>query len=511
MFKKLVQQNLFGLNAFMQKLILFDGNFRAEFLYTIIDDNQRCVFVQGKERQKMGQYSIGMGAEICNSFCTLYELGSFFQALFLAGIGTTLMRQHSLEWLRTHLRLDSPRAFDDLLLSLSEDDILEGMRNPLISIVICLDTDVDAVRYNKHQLWRLNPEAFHKRVTNISHADLNITPLDRSLENIYWSEKDLQIADKAIHENLSLPKTKCFQLYYVFEDICRYFKIDMKSLPVFFSLIPKEEIIDIGESYSFLNVLLDFQSFEMRKKYRELTNIDNPWIITAACKNCGQSSKTVLSSKLTAEDTIRVSCRDKEYLFKNEAGYSISLKGCGYVTTYPVCKTPGEMYKFIKNEDISIHFGARELIYLLKDSAFNPICFVQGDLGIIKDNHGNLIVDQSQPKGYGDSRDMLTSMLAIRNYILTTDTLLSRYLRELKVLGEHYNEIMFAYDAPTQLIDPDVPIYKESQKFVSDTSVYKQLQKGVSIETIFQKSINLYPFTFSVLTELKKNKIITKK
>ncbi|HLX54246.1 MAG TPA: hypothetical protein VKR58_09910 [Aquella sp.] len=503
MFKELVRKNLFGLTTFVQKLLTHEGNLKPERLYAVTNTNNQLSISTGKIYDGQSHYSIGMGAEVCNSFCTLYEMGSFFQSLFLSAIGSVFISEQLIDKLSVLNLSEQENEIKNILLGLSEFQIEKHLSHPKIPIVVCLDTDVDPVRYNKHELWGLDASVHLKRVSGITAEYYNVTTITDEMKNIYWVEEDLYIAEEVKKTKLKLPQIKAFQLQLVFKKFCQQLGCNIYNIPIYYSFLPKEDIIMAGQDYSYLDILVDLQTHEQKKKYRAITGIDQPWIITTSCHNCGQSSKTILSSKILTNDCVKVSCRSKDYTFFNESGQSISLKGCGNISSFPICKSSKEMYDFIKNNDISIHFAARELLYLLKDSSFNPVCFVQGDLGVMKDPiTGNIKINELQPKNYGDSREMIGSMLAIRHELLNGDSLLQRYLNATNKLG-NYNEIMFGYDGPTQLIDFDVPAHSIPGRYVSDTSALKQLVRGVPIEDLFRKSINLYPFTHSVLQKLK--------
>jgi hypothetical protein len=117
----------------------------------------------GYKDEHFNDYCVLMGGEVSNSFMPLYELGYFFQALFLSAVGSAILKKGFISKYKSQ-EMDNTSLDETIrkdLLSLDDDILLHNLQSPMIAIVSALDTDVTPIRYNKHQLWRLRPDCFN--------------------------------------------------------------------------------------------------------------------------------------------------------------------------------------------------------------------------------------------------------------------------------------------------------------------------------------------------------------
>jgi len=413
-------------------------------------------------------------------------------------------------WLGKYRLLKDRELLDKIivadLLSLDTQTIENNLKSPIIAIVSTLDTDVTAIRYNHHQLWGLIPEVLDSYGANIKAEHLGITPIDESLKDQYWIEQDLQITQKVLGLGYDLPQSKALLMYQIFGLVCGDLGINIADIPVFFHLSPKEEIMQAGNAFSFLDVLSAVNSPDKKHIYRLLTKQDNPWAISTSCPKCGQASKTIIYTKIMDETrTIRISCKQRVYDFKNERGDGVSSHGCGNVSYLEIPRGTKKLFEFIQNHDITIHFPTRSTIYTLLDSSVTPICMVAGDLGLEMGKDNQVRPRKNVPSGYGDHLDMLISSILFQDCILDIenyDTILGRYLTLRGVYLSH-TQTVFCYAHQTKLVDREIANTEFPEVFVSDTSILKYIDRGNSLLDLFHSSISLYPFGLSDAKRLR--------
>lgn len=257
--QKAIKQNIFSLTEFVKKMLSFDGQFDPNRLYKVSGDtNQPHIEIASNSRKK-SIYSIGIGIEVANSFCTLYEAGSFIQALFLSIIGTYFYRCgefDNLKCIRDETLLT--QKIEKILLNIAESDLHEALLDPVINIVACADSDVLPIRYNKHHLWRLSPDVFHLRCNMITANDYAKSPLDAGFKNDYWVDDDCKISESIMQTGHSLPKLKAMQFYFVMKMLCEKMNVNLSNVPLFFSFLPKEELELSGPDSSFFGNFITF-------------------------------------------------------------------------------------------------------------------------------------------------------------------------------------------------------------------------------------------------------------
>jgi len=505
MLKNLVNANLEALSEFIYHLVTHEGVLNTHRLHKVIQSDHKYELILAENDQKLNDFSLGIGGEVANSFCSLYEAAYFFRALFMSAVGSYFIRKNLISKYRDS-KQDKTQILTQIkqvLIDLTENKIYTNLQKPLITIVSSLDTDVAPVRYNKHHLWQLDPESFKYRVGSILPAHYNQTSLDHTFENTYWVEQDREIAQKTMQSGQNLIRCKAIQFYLIFGILCDLLGLKIENIPIYFNFLPREEIIQSGPDNSYLKVLNAVHTQEFKLIFRDLTRIKHPWFLAKSCPNCGMGSKRVISSKLMSDGrTVYSRCQVHEYEVRNENADLFHLKGCGHQYKYQIPNTEGEIYDFIKNHDITVHFSIRWLICLLKDTVDTPLGYVLGDIGIVKDS-GLLKLNPTQIKGYGDHRIMLTSALSVQNWFLNSDLELVKELKNKNLLMPR-PLFLYGNNQPAALIDPEITSSDDINTFVSDTSILKQLQKGRNIWEMFEKAnLNLEVFDLEKLRKLK--------
>ena len=505
-YKAILAKNIDGVVPFIVKMVSHSGSVNIKKLHVVAFKGERPLVRRGRESDKKTNYSLLTGGDIVNSFSPLYEIEYLFISLFLAGVGTAVINK---KWLQKYKKLNKKVLLREImsdLETLTEEEIFSGLRHPVIGIISRMDTDLVPMRYFKHQLWRLDPSVLTKRVADITLENYgNIPP--PLLNPKYWTAKDQEIADIALQYGASLKEVKAIQYYLTVRFFLNELGIDIKNLPIFFNFSPKEAIVANGASNSFLKILLGLHTHESRIKYRKIIGIDSPWIISKACQQCKQGDKRILSSKLMSDGkTVKVHCKPHEFAFRNEHGDSKVIKGCGYKFTFTIPDTTHQLYAMLKSEDVSVHFAARELMTILRDSPATPIGLVATDLGIIRDVNGKLTRDVTIRKGYGDNLDMFISALYLQQQFIAGNIVgeVSAELKWKKLLMPQQVGF-YAYDMQSQLLDTEVTTLNKLGKVVgvSDTSALKAIEKGLSVKEMFEKAVRIYSFTLEELLALK--------
>ncbi|MDP3992870.1 MAG: methyltransferase domain-containing protein [bacterium] len=496
MYKQLLVENIEGLVRFVHALATHEGVLNTHRLHKVIEQNSKLKVVLGTREEKLNNFSVGMGGEVVNSFCSLYEAGYFFQALFITAVGSAAIRNG---WVARYQQgLADPTITEQIradLMGLSSDAIFQNMCRPVIAIVSSLDTDVNPIRYNKHQLWRLPNEAFKMRVDTVTEDVYGQIPIDQTESSTYWVQEDREIAEKAMSSGEKLTYVKALQFYQVFKVICEKLKIDISQLPLYFNFVPRQEIIENGPDNSYLEALISLHSQEGKEEYRKRTGINKPWFIGVSCPNCGMGSKRVISSSLMGDNqTVKCYCREHSAIYRDESGHAIELVGCGHKWQFKVPLTKRGLWEFIRDNNITLHFAARWLICILKDTVDTPVGYVMGDIGVIRDKSNMLCKNPIQIKGYGDHRQMLTSALNMQDWLINCQTETTRSLRERGLMMPQ-PLILFGYDKQTTLIDPEVPVKEIPGMYASDTSFMKALRHGRKVADLFREAVRLHPFT----------------
>ena len=362
MLKNLVNANFEALTEFIYHLVTHEGVLNTHRLHKVIQNGDKYELILASKNHKLNDFSLGIGGEVANSFCTLYEAAYFFRSLFLSAIGTHFIRNDLIQSYR-NLKQDQALILTQIkqvLGDLTEAEIHTILQKPLITIVSSLDTDVAPVRYNKHHLWQLEPNSFKYRVGSILPAHYNQTPLDHTFENTYWIEWDRKIAQITMRSDQNLIRCKAIQFYLVFSILCDLLGLKIENIPLYFNFLPREEMISNGPQNSYLKVLNTLHSQEFKLIFRGLTKIKHPWFLAKSCPSCGMGSKRVISNKLMSDGrTVYSRCQIHEYEVRNENADLFHLKGCGHQFKYQIPETEVEIYDFIETNDITVHFSIR--------------------------------------------------------------------------------------------------------------------------------------------------------
>lgn len=507
-YRTILTQNIDGVAQFIAKMTFHNGTVNMKKMHVVTFKGDKPFVRKGRDSDKRSNYSLLTGGDIVNSFSPLYEIEYLFISLFLSGVGTAVINK---KWLQKYKRINKKLLVKTILSdleTLTEEEIFAGLKHPVIGIISRMDTDLVPMRYFKHQLWRLDSSVLTKRVADITSENYGNVPSPR-LNSKYWTKKDQQIADTALQCGSYLKYVKAIQYYLTVQFFLKDLGIDIKDIPIFFNFSPKEAIIANGKNNSFLKVLLGLHTHDSRIKYRKISGRDKPCIISKACPQCKQGDKRILSSKLMSDGrTVKVYCKPHEFAFHNEHGDSKVVKGCGHKFMFTIPKTTHQLYEMIKHEDVSIHFAARELMTILRDSPATPIGLVATDLGILRDANGKLVRDFTIRKGYGDNLDMFITAIYLQQQFIAGNIAgeVSAELKWEKLLMPQPVGF-YAYDMQSKLIDTEVTTVNKLGEVVgvSDTSALKAIEKGLSIKEMFEKAVRIYAFTLDELLALKTN------
>ena len=185
-----------GVIAFLHRFVVHDGTIRINLLYKVCRDTKGELSIRKAcPRDTVNDFAIGMGGEIPNSFSPLYEISYFFQCLFLSSVATVFLKTYDRYWLRDlEPKLIRIKVLE-FIETLSGDDIAAAMQSPTIPIICSLDTDIELLRYGKHQLWNIAAEGLTRCVSSIDREYFQSGPIDESLKGIYWNDEDQEAGD----------------------------------------------------------------------------------------------------------------------------------------------------------------------------------------------------------------------------------------------------------------------------------------------------------------------------
>lgn len=505
--KQIAHANADGISHFINRLIFHNGTINEKHLYQVRTRSGVPHFTEAEQGLKPTNYSIMIGGEICNSFCPLYEVAYFLQALALAGVATVLIE--SGELLSFHAISDNAIRIEEIkkrVAMIDGDLLLLGMQCPKICIISSLDTDIEAYRYMKHQLWRLSPNVSKKRVGEITSDDFAQTRRDTELYKTYWIDADEDIAELALTRAETLPQAKAIQYYLALESILAPLSIDLNRVPFYFNFVPKEEIQKLGPDSEFLQAILELHEPRNIKLYGQIVQRRQPWIVGSSCPACGESSKKILSLRIKNNgNTVRIVCSPRQKQFLNEAGVVHTRGGCGANFDLAIPKTPRELYTFIVSTSSTINFAARELLGVIRTTSYQPIAWAVTDIGIHVKEGGAIETISRYPKGFGDHRALITSTLTVQNLFLN-DTLAPKIaclLRKQKLLTTHEMQL-FGHSSPSRLFDPTVPVKNYDGLYASDTSALKILGMGImSLTEFLERSIDIHHYSLKQLQSVK--------
>lgn len=505
--ERLVRAHTDGISHFINRLVFHNGTINEDHLYQVHTKYGIPYFTKAEQGRKPTNYSIMIGGEICNSFCPLYEVAYFLQALVLAGVATVCIENGELVTFAA-ISDDETRlqTIKKRITTMDGESILLGMQRPKVCIISSLDTDIEPYRYMKHQLWRLSPNVFKKRVGEITAGDFTQTKRDTALYKIYWIDEDEDIAELALAHAETLPQAKTIQYYLTLERLLAHLSISLNNIPFYFNFVPKEEIQKLGPDNKFLQALLELHEPKNTKLYSHIVQRQQPWIVGFSCPTCGESSKKILSLRIKASgNVVRIICSSQKKQFLNESGVSYTRRGCGASFDFPIPKTAHELYTFLVSTSSTINFAARELLGIIRTTTYQPIAWAVTDIAIRYAKGGAVIeAIPYYPKGFGDHRALLTSTLTIQRLFLEgvlapkiSDLLHTKGLltaSEVQIIG---------YSSPSRLFDPTVPVKNYDGLYASDTSALKILETGImSLTEFLERSINIHYYSLEQLQTL---------
>lgn len=505
--KQIARANADGISHFINRLIFHNGTINEQNLYQVRTKSGVPYFTEAKQGLKPTNYSIMIGGEICNSFCPLYEVAYFLQALVLAGVATVFIE--SGELLSFHAISDNVIRLQEIrkrIEMIDGESLLLGMQCPKVCIISSLDTDIEPYRYMKHQLWRLSPNVFKKRVGEITADDFAQIERDTTLYKIYWIDADEDIAELALARAKTLPQAKAIQYYLTLDRILAPLSIGLNHVPFYFNFVPKEEIQKLGPNSEFLQALIELHEPRNIKLYGQIVQRRQPWIVGFSCPACGESSKKILSLRIKENgNTVRIVCSPRQKQFLNEAGVVHTRGGCGANFDLTIPKTPRELYTFIVSTSSTINFAARELLGVILSTTYQPIAWPVTDIAIRCKEDGEIEPIPHYPKGFGDHRALLSSTLTVQRlfldgalapktaYLLRKQGLLTA--SEIQLLG---------YSSPSRLVDPTVPVKNYDGLYASDTSALKILETGIMSFTEFlERSVDIHYYSLKQLQSVK--------
>jgi hypothetical protein len=503
--RSIAQTNIEGLADFIEAMVAHTGAFNVEHLHKVVERNGDVLLLKARREEKQHEYSIAFGGEVPNSFSPLYEAAYFFQSLFLSAVGTLVLKNALLTRYQTYTATDAlKRQIRRDILEFSESDLWDGLQQPVIPMVSSLDTDIEPYRYVKHQLWRIDDRAFCKRCSEVTKEDLGQGPLDESLRNLYWTEDDLAIAQRAMAASDDLKHAKALQYYLTLKHLLTLLGIDIQQVPLFFNFVPREELLTLGPDSDILKALHALHEPESIKIYARIVKRVQPWVFTFACPRCKESSKRVISARLKEKGTvIRMICSQNPKVFRNEYGTTVSRSGCGLTYEMRMPDTPHQLYELLRRNSFSVNFAARSLIEIIKTTFLSPVAMPVTQLGIAKTGDGRLHIPTMLPQGFGDHRELLTSMLATQDCFLTGRIAkqVSRDLQDRGLLTSR-ETLILGHTFPGKLHDSEllVPGVRDPL-YLTDTSVFKAL-KSTTVEEIFTRSIDLNAFRLASLMAL---------
>lgn len=501
--KSLIISNRQGITAYLKRLFNHDGNIQVQYLHQVVEsDNQLRLDYCHSDYKIQNSHSLLIGLEVCNSFSPLYEITSFFRALFLSAIGSVFLKQFESR-IGSEYQL-CEQEIDHFLANLDKDKFLTLLHKPDINIICGLDTDIEPYRYVKHHLWRLEEDSLKKRCYDIFSDDLSNPNIDLSLKDIYWIEQDQEIANQAILNGTSLPKIKAVQFYLTLKHILKKIDIDINNVPLFFNLAPKEELMILGDNSDILQIILNLHNEKFKKIYSKILQTRTPWILAFSCPQCSESSKRIINARLDKNcKTVSLICSHNPKSYRNELGTNLIRKGCGYRWKVTIPNTTSSLYELLKNNSFTLSCSVRELMRIINSTSHSIIAYVGYNLGLEKRQKEYEFIP-NLPKGYGDHRYLMTSVLAMQK-MLVDDLMLPEISKKLKnnQLLKSQEAQLLVCASPNQLRDKTVFCMDNRELNVTDTSALKIIKQWMSVEEMFIKSIDIYAISLEQLLELR--------
>lgn len=495
------EKNIEGITAFALRLLDHEGRINEQYIYQIVRRGEN-ITLEHPERIR-GQYlngGIRIPGEITNSFCTLYEVGYFINALFLSGVVSALPLE---DYKETDNRSSLAARIKKDICSLTDTNIEKLLRSPRIPIISWLTDDVEPYRFRKEMLWGVNQEASKKIIGKINKNDLGQEQTDE-FYRLLWVDKDRKLADKAIKYAKNMSEAKMIQYYLALEDFLRLLNIELSQIPFYFFSSPYHEMLELGPEHEFLEFLIEIHSREALKRFSKITGLQYPVFIKIPCPQCGESSKKIISGRIKGENkrTVRLICSKREKTFRNEHGVGTrKIEGCGHAWEFQIPDKPEELFKFLEDKGFSLQIALANLLQVFKNTAISPVAHVICDLNIYYDRNMNIKVFSPYPGGYGSSARLFTSVMGVQLAFLKgllANTSYGKIMAKKLLVRSPF--MIIAHQSPTTLFDPrDIyqDILKEYNILVGpqDSSIWKVINDGMSPEEVITRSIDLtyYP------------------
>lgn len=499
-------RNIDGISAFVANFVTHPGTMNPQHLYRVARTQHGYLIehpaVVPPDHMRR---TIRIPGEITNSFCTLYEVGYFINALFLGGVVDALPLDNytdatSQDQLIAHVRRD--------ILALGAHEIESHIRTPSIPIVSWLTDDVEPCRFRKEMLWGISANAAKSIIGRITSSDMACSRSEE-FQGVLWTDADREITDKAIKASRNLPEAKMVQYYIAMERFLPLVGLSIDRIPFYFFSSPYHEMLDLGRDHGFVQFLADIHAETPLRTFSAITRQDSPVFIKTTCPTCGESSKKVLQGRLKGVDrrTVHLKCSIGEKTFRNEHNIgTITRRGCGHTWEYRIPPSGQELYAFLKENPFSIHIALANLLQLYTDTAISPVAHVIGDLNMRKNTAGRIEIFTPYPKGYGSSAELFTSVMGIQLAFLRGQ--LGGMERSRGNIVDRPFMIL-AHQSPTSLFDPR-DAYEDIRRQTGilvgpqDSSIWRVLAGGLSPEEVLSKSIDLtYYAPLQMLKDLR--------
>lgn len=495
-FKQLATKHADSLAAFVAKMVDHPGVINSQYVYQVIEkDNQ--ISLAHPERIN-GEYingGIRIPGEITNSFCTLYEIGYFANALFLNAVVSALPVEKYKSLSDLNQRKEKIK---EGIQALSDDQIEHSFHHPKIPMTSWLTDDVETYRFRKEVLWGVKKEMSKKIIGQITKEDMG-QDISDEFYNILWIDRDREITNTAIKLSSNMCEAKMIQYHIALKEFFAMVGVDTTSMPFYFFSSPHHEVLDLGADHPFLDFLIEMHTPESLKAFSKITKQQNPVLIKMPCPNCGQSSKKVLQGRVKGKDkrTVHLVCATGEKSFKNEHGLGTAIvKGCGHVWEFQIPNTKHELYEFFKRNGVDLHITLTNSLQLFRNTAISPVAHLIGDLNIYYDDQGTIKVFSPYPGGYGSSAELFTSVMAIQLAMfkgLLAPQFMTRAKQENILVDSPF--MIIAHQSPTRLFDPS-EIYENIKRDFNieagpqDSSIWKALENGMQPEDIIVRAID---------------------